>query len=365
MLKLFKKLPLFPVTVYMIWRLVILLYQIFLQPHYKITADSQTIYQRVYLAWTHYWDLGHYIGIALKGYHYPQQAFFPLWSLIIKLFSLTGLSVFLLVFILTFLLGLAAFIMFYNLAILLVGKNYAKYALIIFCAFPSTMFLLAGYTEALFLTLTLSSFLLLEKKRYFLSAALSCFSTLTRLAGVGIAISFLLLKHVPSKRKLLLFLLGISGLLIYMSYLYFTFGDPLIFISAQHAWCQISNRCGLTFPLTPLISYAQLLLTGWVKPSLSFVFIDWVSSTIFLLLLIPVFKRFKLTYFSYSLISCLLPLFSGTTIGMVRYVLVAFPVFFIIPSLIKNKLLFFIICVILFLLQLRFIALFTSRMWVA
>ena len=365
--KLFRKyvsVAFYPATVYLIWRLFILLYQIFLQPHYKMTEASVSLYQRVYLSWTTYWDVGHYIGIALKGYQYPQQAFFPLWSLLIKVISISGIPIYAVVYFLTFILGLTTFILFYVLASRLIGQTKAKYALIFFASFPSTMFLVAGYTEGLFLTLTLLSFLLLEKQLYLLGSLVGGLTSMTRLAGVGVAVAYLTINRSLG-RKLAYFIFCLLGLGLYMIYLQVEFGDAFYFTKAQQAWCQVSNRCRLTFPLVPLIDYGKLLITGWVRPSLSFVFYDWAVSVSFLILLIAIFRKLNLTYFLYSLVVIILPLLSGSTVGMIRYVLVAFPVFFIIPLVIRNKFLFFIICLFLFLLQLRFIAFFSSRIWVA
>ena len=223
--KLFKKyisIISYPTTIYLFWRLVTLLFQIFLQPHYKITEASATLYQRIYLSWTTYWDVGHYTGIALKGYQYPQQAFFPLWSLLIKTISLSDISVYALVYFLTFILGLTTFILFYILASRLIGQTKAKYALILFASFPSTMFLLAGYTEGLFLTLTLLSFLLLEKRLYFLGSLVGGLTSMTRLAGVGIAVSYLVIKQSLDK-KLIYFIyrlhLGMLSILLKLSML--------------------------------------------------------------------------------------------------------------------------------------------------
>lgn len=344
----------FPILIYTIWYLVILLFQIFLEPIYKLTPKSLTLYQRLYLSWATYWDSAHYISIAKQGYQFPQQAFFPLWPLLIKIFSyLVGF--FNAAFILPFVFGLTAFILFYLLATKLIGRPFAKLALVLFASFPSTMFLHAGYTEGLFLTLTLLSFLMLERKSYLLAAVFGGFSTMTRLTGVGIAGTYLILKQ-PILKKTLFIFVSISGLLIYMLFLQLMFNNGLLFVDAQKAWCQAQGRCQFVFPLIPLLKLPQ--------PSLSFVFFDWFFSCLFLVMLIPVFKKLGRYYFIFSLISLLLPLFSST-VGMVRYVLVVFPVFFVAPLVTKSKMLFFLICLLLFLLELRFVALFTNGIWVA
>lgn len=356
-------LPRYPLTIYLIWRLIILLYQIFLQPFYNVTLDSSTIYQRIFLSWTTYWDAGHYISIATQGYHYPQQAFFPLWPLLIKIFSFVTNSFNNASFVLSSIFGLSTFMLFYFLAVRLIGKTYAKSALILFASFPSTMFLLAGYTEGLFLTLTLLSFLMLEKKLYLLSAVFAGLTTLTRLAGIGITFAYLFLNQSLSK-KVIYVSLSLSGLLFYMLFLQFTYSNGFLFADAQREWCKSQGRCQFIFPLSPLVEYSKLILIGWVRLNLSVTFLDWFSSVFFLAMLVPVFKKFKFYYFVYSLIVILLPLFSST-VGMVRYVLVAFPVFFVIPLLLRSKILFFILCLLLFLLEMRFINSFTNRIWVA
>lgn len=353
----------FPASVYLCWYLIILLYQIFIQPLYKITAESVTLYQRLYFSWVNYWDSGHYFSIATNGYHYPQQAFFPLWPLLIKTVSIIGISPYSASFVLSFIFGLLTFICFYLLASKLIEKKSAKLALILFASFPSAMFLHAAYTEGLFLTLTLLSFFFWERKQYLYSSLTAGLATATRLAGMAIIPVFILVnRKIPNKFYYII--ISLLGLAFYFIFLWLVFGNGFLFIDAQKNWCVSQGRCDFVFPLSALINYVNLLLIGWVKPSLSSTFIDWLFSVIFIILLIPVYKKLGVQYFIYSLIIIFMPLFSST-VGMVRYVLVVFPVFFVVPTIIRNKFIFFLICFILFLLQLRFITLFTNRIWVA
>ncbi|MDO8638693.1 MAG: mannosyltransferase family protein, partial [Candidatus Daviesbacteria bacterium] len=357
----------FPLIIFLAWRLIIILFQIFIQPYSKIGSNSLTIYQRLFESWTYYWDTGHYLYIVQNGYSFPRQNFFPLWSFLIKLFSIfTGgiLSTEWVAYILTFILGLTTFIFFYLLAARLMDKKNAGLALIIFASFPSAMFLHAGYTENLFLSLTLLSFWLLEKKQFLLSSLIGGLSSATRSVGISIGLVFLVMK-APIKKKIIYFLLGLSGLLGYMIYLGLQFGDPLLFLKAHQEWCGSIGQCKMTFPFVPLIPQAQLFLAGWLRPNLSSPFLDWISSIIFILLLWPIFKKLNKTYFIYSAVVILMPLSTGMVVSMIRYVLVAFPAFFVIPQIIKNKWVLFLLALFFFLLQLRFVALFTNRIWVA
>lgn len=360
---------LYPSIIFICWRLLIFLFQIFVQPYYKITNDSITLYQRLFQSWITYWDNGHYLSIAINGYQYPQQAFFPLWPLLIKIFSSSGIPIGIIMYILSALFGYLTFILFFLLAKGLIGASKAKLSLLLFALFPSTMFIHAAYTEGLFLTLTLLSFLFLERKYYFMATLIAGISLATRIVGIALVVAFSKkfyssYKRIGIYRILFYAVLGISGLLSYIIFLQINYGDPLYFIKAQNDWCASQGRCDFKFPLTSLIQYANLILIGWVKPNLSSTFIDWLAASSFLILLIPVLKRLGFSYFIYSLIVLILPLFSST-VGMIRYVLVAFPVFFIFPTIIRSRLIFYLICLILFLLQLRFVAIFTSRIWVA
>lgn len=353
----------FPIIVYLGWYLITLLYQIFLQPFYILTSQSLTLYQKLYFSWVNYWDSAHYVSIATQGYRFPQQAFFPLWPLMIKITSFIVGSAFNASFVLSIIFGLSTFVLFYLLATKLVGNN-AKYALILFASFPSTFVLHAGYTEGLFLTLTLLSFLLMEKRSYFLSSVFAGFGTMTRMVGVAVSLTYLFLKQPIFKRLILMFI-SLLGLIVYSLFLQVVFGNGLLFIDAHKAWCEVQGRCQLVLPLIPLINNTQLVFLGLIKPDLSLEFIDWFFTIIFLIILIPVFKKLKFYYFVYSLVTILLPLSSGTMVGMIRFILLTFPVFLIVPQTIKSKLLFFIVCFLLFLLELRLVTLFTNRMWVA
>jgi len=354
----------YPLAVYLIWRLIILLFQIYIQPFYKLTPDSLYLWDRLFNSWTTYWDASHYLSIATSGYNFPQQAFFPLWPLLIKVTIMLGLSSQTASYFLTFILGFLNFILFYLLAAKLVGKIDAKWALVFFSCYPGAIFLHAGYSENLLLFSTLLSFLLLENKKYYLAALSAGFSTASRMVGVGTVISFWFI-NTTIRNRLFMSIVGILGLVSYMIFLYLNYGDFWFFIKGQQAWCQAAGRCNFTFPLTPLLQYGRLLILGWVRVGLSSSFIDWFSSVAFLSLLFLVWQKLPRYYFIYSLIVLSMPLLSGSTVSMIRLTQVAFPVFFILPKVLKNKPVMIVVASVLLLLELRFVAFFTSRLWVA
>lgn len=358
----FLKVFYFPIILYILWRILIIIFQVFFQPLYKITPDSDTLYERLFYSWLTYWDSSHYLSIAQNGYIYPQQAFFPLWPLIIKPFLLIPNLIG--AYFLIILLGLANFILFYYLCSLLLGKKQAKLSLLFFCSFPTAMYLLTLYTENLFIFFILLFLILIEKKRFFLAAVIGGFLSSTRLVGIVISFVFIFLK-ISVKKKIAYILITFLGVFGYVLYLQLTYNDLFLFSKAQKEWCSITLPCKFTFPLDPLITYFNLIMIGWVKPSLHSNFVNFITALLFIAGSFFVLKKLKFYYFIFTLGIILTPLSVGiNTIGMMRYVLPALPIFFVFPSIIKPKIFFYSICLLLFLLQLRFVALYSSRLWI-
>lgn len=150
-----------------------------------------------------------------------------------------------------------------------------------------------------------------------------------------------------------------------MLYLQLAFGDPLFFAHDQKAWCEVSERCGLTFPFKSLFVYGNLLLKGTETVGLNSPFLDWFFSIFFLGSLYFVYKHLPKNYFFYSIFVLLLPLSSGSSVGMTRYVLQAFPIIMVMPLIFRFPIIQYLIILIFFLIQLRLITLFTNGWWVA
>jgi Gpi18-like mannosyltransferase len=356
----------FPLKIFLLWQSTYLFFQLFIQQKIYLSTESQSLYQRLFLSWTTYWDAGHYVNIAQNGYVYPLQNFFPLWPLFIKIFSFQLIPIYTSSFILTILLAALNFILFYKLAQIYLDEQAARFALILFVTFPSTLFLHAGYTENLFLTLSLSSFLLLERDRPLLSALIGGLASAVRLVGLALPLSFIFI-HQPLRKRLLMLFLGLSGLLLYMLFLYLSTHNPIYFSLAQKEWCKGGRICDLSNPLIIMknsfahLAYFNTILTyGYDTNTL-----DWIISLIFIVLGLFSFKYLKLNYPIYSLALVLIPLATGSTISMTRYVLLAFPLFFVMVKIIKDPFIIIFVAICFALMQLLAIVDFTNRLWVA
>jgi Gpi18-like mannosyltransferase len=125
-----------------------------------------------------------YLHIARSGYtRLPDAAFFPLYPLLIHVFAVGGNDVFGALFVAN-LCGLLAFVLLRILIEEEADRATARRALVYFACFPTAMFLVAGYTESLFLTLALLTFLALRRRQWGIVALAALGATLARSTGI-------------------------------------------------------------------------------------------------------------------------------------------------------------------------------------
>ncbi len=288
-------------------------------------------------------DGGHYISIAETGYHTYQQAFFPLYPLMISLVSKpTGYSFItsgLIISHVAFFIGL---IIFYKLAIL-EKINHPFWSMIFLLLFPTSFFFASVYTESLFFVLSVGSVYSLKKKKWFIAGILGMLASATRLFGIFLIVfpvaEFLRRQRKQKKFYYLLPLLLIPlGLIAYMIYLQQTLGDPLAFFHLQPKFG--AERSGDSIILLPQVFWRYIKILFSYSFSLSyfvavFELIVFVSS-MFLLWIGWKKFRIKSEYLIFSLLILLVPALTGTLSSVPRYTISAFPLFFILGKM-HNK----------------------------
>ncbi|MBI5449389.1 glycosyltransferase family 39 protein [Candidatus Gottesmanbacteria bacterium] len=288
--------------------------------------------------WSNF-DGVYYLTIARGGYGPYQQAFFPLYPLLIRWLSrLSGvddISVSLFISHVSFFFGT---LLFYVLARDNDKKN-ARWSLMLFLLFPTSFFFAATYTESLFLLL--SAFCLYAAKRqwWLLSGISGCLASATRFFGIFLfpAVFWEYVRNRPKTHSWMHFV-GIClipvGLLSYMAYLNAALGDPLAFFHAQPAFG--AGRSGNTIIFLPQVLWRYLKIFVSVAPlTLTYA----VSLFEFLVLVMGAcllwlgYKRkFRMSYLIYSLAIFVTPTLTGTLSSVPRYILSAFPLFFIFGS---------------------------------
>lgn len=211
-------------------------------------------------------DGAQYIIIAADKYFTYQQAYFPFFPLLIRLFApvfmhnyaATGILI-------SFASLIVGLFLFNGLAGILFPEQNPKKGklhplLLVLLVLPSSFFFSAVYTESLFLLLVVGFLYFLAKKQIITAAVFAYFASLTRFAGILLLIPVIVELFIHrtkyTTRQIIILVLGpLTGLLTYMSYLYLTTHDALAFINAQTAF---SNNRSTSAVLLPQVIYRYL-----------------------------------------------------------------------------------------------------------
>lgn len=278
-------------------------------------------------AWANF-DGEHYLSIAKEGYHLSEQAFFPLYPLLIKLLG-GGVWSGMIISNASFFLALVGL---YKLLRIDYSEKVTKLAIILLLVFPTSFYFGAVYTESLFLCLVVWSFYFYRKGNFLLASLLGMFTSGTRLIGVillPIYLLELLKDKVKWNKKHLWLLLIPSGLVSYMIYLYMLWGDSLMFLHALPAFGEQRSSIPI---LLPQVFYRYIFK---ILPNLNYSYFAGTFTTIMefvigiLFFAVSAISFFKLrpSYFLFLILGYLVPTLSGSFSSLPRYVLVLFPAF--------------------------------------
>ncbi|MGE4530827.1 MAG: hypothetical protein AB7C98_05840 [Acidithiobacillus sp.] len=202
------------------------------------------------------WDAGWYMDIVQHGYSYNgnpnlQQniAFFPLYPIIMKLFSLLfGLRNGISTIIPSLAIGIISIYTFHILAAIKLTKKGALFATAAYALYPGATFFFSAYPTSIMNLLVIVTFLAFNNKKYFTAAIATGISTASGalLVFLSATISLSYAKTILSKRnesinskifKIILFgLLSISGIIGFMFFQKISFGTPFAFVDVQKAW---------------------------------------------------------------------------------------------------------------------------------
>jgi Gpi18-like mannosyltransferase len=203
------------------------------------------------------WDGRNYIGIATTGYDYANDgkshniAFFPVLPLLIWLAMQLGLSPDLAGILINNLAFLLALWLLYAWVATSHGKSAARWTIAALCCCPFSVFTATVYTEGLFLLLTTAALRAWDHQRYGQAAVWGAIASGTRLPGVVLLPTFLLLAW-RERRDSVAYLSAIAtstGTILFSLFCWLRFNEPLAFLKAQQAWT----------PTT--LAYGQ----GWLK----------------------------------------------------------------------------------------------------
>jgi len=280
------------------------------------------------------WDSEWYLLISQHGYrlqsfltgysvaYRPEDStgFFPLYPILIRVLSSTGLS------------PVASGVLISNVALLAAltllrilvkeetdGGTAAR-SMWFLLAFPTSLFLSAVYSESLALFLILGAFLAARRGRWGWLAVCGFLCALTRPNGALVAVP--LAWEVGERgggwkgwSSLAAFPAGTAAFSLFCQ---ITFGDPLAWAHRQARW-----RGPASGPWRAFVRFFEN--TPQLHGAHASV-LEFVMAALFLLALLPLARRFRPSWAIYSLLSVCVPLCS-TLWSFSRFAILVFPVF--------------------------------------
>ncbi len=280
-------------------------------------------------------DATWFIGIAGSGYEaQPEQgaAFFPGYPLVIRVVAaLPGISPLVAAVIVSNLALLGALILLYLLTTRELTELIARRTVAVLVAFPTSFFLLAPYSESLFLLLTVITFASARQRRWGTSWLAGATAASTRLIGVTLApaLAFEAWRNSEGRRRWIGLLAAcgvVVGPLLYFAWWQLdagSFFEPIRIQSYWHRSFQV-----------PIVSLARGLYLGWETigaPDAGYWVSDAVLTSLALAGIITIWRRVPGSYLVFAVLSLLVPLsdpYPGRDlVSMSRFVLVIFPAF--------------------------------------
>lgn len=291
------------------------------------------------------WDATWYRQIAADGYSYTpgaqsSVAFFPAYPLAIRALSSFVPDAFIAGSLLTLASGFLAAALLWRWCLLRFERPVAIAAVAILALYPYSIYLYGPvYADALFLACSLGAFLCLEHDRLWWAGLLGFVATAARPAGIAVALGLLacLLERRAAegggglraglrglRRSDARLLLAFGGLGSFCLYLWWHFGDPLLFarVEAAPGWDQPSG------PATwGKVAFFEQIVREPTGPAALGLLLQ-VAFLLVVLAFVPrVVRRVGWGYAVYVLVIAAFPLVGSKDFqGTGRYLLPAFPV---------------------------------------
>ncbi|MEE3343643.1 MAG: mannosyltransferase family protein [Bacilli bacterium] len=299
-----------------------------------------------------YYDAQCYLEIAKNGYSMENlYAFFPLFPLLIKLFSFVFRSYIISGLLINF---ICSIINYYIIEKLVDDKN--RLWLYIFS--PIVIFFSIIYTESLFLMLTLLSFYYYKKEKKIVSSLFIGLSIVTRNTGAILFFAMLIdyfyniykNKKINYKELFLFIMIPIGIGSLYPLYLYYRMDNLLYFVDVQYIFW---GRESLFFVIGFINDIKFIITTGFSLFEVYLVGLNWIFTIYGFYLCIKIFKKDRISSI-YGILSIIVFVSSFrdivywktiASISLFRYVLGLYPIY-LYSDLMKNKCVAFVVRIV-------------------
>lgn len=298
------------------------------------------------------WDTICYLMIAETGYTvYPGLTVWPpLYPFLIYLSSFIFMPPLLAALVISSLGTWLAFFLLYVFVTESHDETTAKNTVFLYAVYPLAFFLVAGYTESLFLALVIGSFLCTRKKAWGWAGILAALATLTRNQGIVISLALLWegmlqyreKKGLPAREMFKILFFSSLPVLVFAAFaLYIHEG-----LNAGWPWQTLATIWGqyTGFPWEGMIGNSKQLLTLPVSQDLY-----WLPTTMLdlsLSILIPVIlfthrHSSRSTYLVFAWLILLMSLMklgpNDMLVSFSRYMIAVFPFFVAISPVMQHR----------------------------
>ena len=275
------------------------------------------------------WDSYWYLDIAKNGYYLRGEkdisdvVFFPLYPLLMRLTGpVAGGDLVLAGWMLSSLFLVLATVMLTRLSQEFHPDIDPTLPAAFLLVYPAAFFLNAVYSESLFLFLSLATVFWTLRRNFMIASVWAALASATRVAGVFLfVVLFIEFVQANGWRALLtrrVWPLAVAplGALAFCTYHWIAFGDFFLYLKVQSFF-------GRDFEMEA----SDFLVRN--NPGLANTVLDLAYTAVAILLGVVALRRFRLSYGVYMLVSLAIALSSGSVLGIARYSMVLFPIYFI------------------------------------
>lgn len=350
------------VALFVILKLLILWFGV--QAYMVIRNESLPTPQSWLGIWNQ-WDAPHYLDIVRDGYVTEGDArrwivFFPLFPWVTRVVDFVVQDPLTSAFLVSTVASLFVAALFFRLVRLDEDVEIAQEAVWYLSIFPTAYFLHIGYTESLFLALTLGCFLAARKGNWAVAGIVGALAALTRVNGALLAPAlaveaFLVYRRTRRIEWRWLWILAIgAGTAVYLWVNYSVTGDMWMFRRYQ------DEHWNHSFSL-PFFSMVDAWRGIWLRPASEAVMVGW-QELLFTIIAIAAtvwsWFRLRASYALWATLNLALFTSAGILLGVPRYSLALFPIFVCFAKITPGRPLLRAVIVAW---SLSFLALFASR----
>ena len=275
------------------------------------------------------WDSYWYLDIAKNGYYLRGEkeiadvVFFPLYPLLVRLAGpVAGGDLVLAGWMLSCLFLVLAVVMLTRLSQEFHPDIDPHLPAAFLLVYPAAFFLNAVYSESLFLFLSLATVFWALRRNFMIASLWAALASATRVAGVFLFV-VLFIEFVQANgwralltRRVWPLALAPLGALAFCTYHWIAFGDFFLYLKVQSFF-------GRDFEMEA----GDFLVRS--NPDLANTVLDLAYTAVAILLGVIALRRLRLSYGAYMLVSLAIALSSGSVLGVARYSMVLFPIYFI------------------------------------